>query len=360
VYVVILNWNGWRDTIACLDSVLRSSHPSFQVVVCDNASADDSVERLLAWASGAEATPPPRPGDPLGRLLTPPLPKPITHVVLDREAAERGGDARCAGARLVVVRTGANLGFAGGCNVGLRYALARGDCDHAWLLNNDTVVEPDALAALVQRLAERPDAGQCGSRVLYHDAPDRVQCWGGARYGPALATVRCLGDGQPAHVAPAVASVEREITFVFAASALVRREYLDAVGLMAEDYFLYFEELDWAMRGRAFAKAYAHGSIVYHREGQSTGSSRDGRERSELADYYSLRNRLLVTRRFFPRALPTVYCALVGALLNRLLRRQFRRAAMVLGILAGRRAVPPALAPTGHPSPDRLAHLARR
>lgn len=340
-YVVILNWNGWRDTVACLESALRCRGLPFQLVVCDNASTDGSLDRLLAWARGSEAGPPPD-GAPDVAALAAPGSKPVPHALLSRAEAERGGGTACDGARVVFVQTGANLGYAGGCNVGLRYALARGDCAYAWLLNNDTVVAPDALAALVRRVAAEPNAGQCGSRVLYHDEPDVVQSWGGARYNRWLATMRRIGDGAPATEAPDVARVERDTDYVCGASVLVTRAFLDRVGLMADDYFLYFEELDWAIRGRAFRRVYAHDSVVYHREGRSIGSSRDWRQKSALSDYYGLRNRLRFTRRFFPHAAPTVYCGVVGAALNRLRRRQFGRAAMILRILLHReRGAPP-------------------
>ena len=343
VYVVVLNWNGWRDTLACLETVLRSDYPRFQVVVCDNASSDGSMGRLVGWAEGRELAP--AVSEALAPLATPALAKPVPHAVLTRGEAERGGADACSGARVVFVETGANLGYAGGCNVGIRYALARGDCSHVWLLNNDTVVPPDALAELVARLDAPPGAGLCGSRLLYYDEPQRVQGWGGARYNRWLGITRRLGDGERADAQPDVAAVERATSYVYGASALASRRFLDAVGVMAEDYFLYFEELDWAVRGRAFARRYAHRSVVYHREGRSIGSSSDWRRKSVLSDYYTLRNRLRVTRRFFPWALPAVYCGVVGALLNRLYRRQFRRAMMVAAILGGRSTPPVPAAP---------------
>ncbi len=355
VYVVILNWNGWRDTACCLESVLRGSHPRVQVVVCDNASSDGSIERLRAWARGDEPAPVPEPDDALGSRFTPSLPKPIEHVVLSRADSERGGTAACDEARVVLIETGANLGFAGGCNVGLRYALARGDCAFAWLLNNDTVVEPSALAALVTRLEERSEAGQCGATVARYYEPGRVQAWGGAAYNRWLATTRRLGDGAQTTERPDPAKVEREMGYVYGASLLVRREFLEAVGLMSEDYFLYFEELDWALRGSAYELAYAPDAVVYHKEGRSIGSNADGRRTSALADYYALRNRLSLTRRFFPGALPTVYCGLLGAAVNRLRRGQFHRAVTALQILVGVARPPeprPDAAARGAPSPD--------
>jgi GT2 family glycosyltransferase len=335
--------------------VLRGSYPRLQVVVCDNASDDDSLERLQAWARGDEAGPKPDPDDALASHFTPPLPKPIAHAVVTRAEAERGGIEACDDARVVLVHTGANLGFAGGCNVGLRYAMARGDCAFAWLLNNDTVVEPTALAALVARLAERPDAGQCGATVAYYHRPDRVQARGGAAYNRWLATTRRIGDGEPAGARANAARVERSMSYVDGASLFVRREFLDAVGLMSERYFLYFEELDWALRGADYELAYAPDAVVYHKEGRSIGSHADGRRTSALADYYALRNRLLLTRQFFPAALPTVYCGLLGAAVNRMRRGQFRRALTALRILLGTAPPPeprPHAAARDAPTPD--------
>jgi GT2 family glycosyltransferase len=350
VYVVVLNWNGWHDTVACVASVLRSDYPRFQVVVCDNGSTDGSHERLAAWARGEGVGWSADPADPLAPLSARPVAGEIPHAVLARDEAESGGGAQCAAARVVFVQTGANLGYAGGCNVGLRYALARGDCAFAWLLNNDAVVDAGALSALVERMRERPEAGQCGSRVLYYDEPARVQGWGGASYNRWAGRARRLGDGAPAGDEPDVDAVERATDFVYGASLLVRRAFLDAVGLMDERYFLYFEEIDWATRGARFPRAYAHRSVVYHREGRSIGSARDSRRRSPLSDYYSLHNRLLFTRRFYPLAIPSVYCGVLGAALTRLRRRQFRRFAMAVRVLCGR-GRPPVPAPRVHAGP---------
>jgi GT2 family glycosyltransferase len=228
----------------------------------------------------------------------------------------------------------------------MRYALARGDAAFVWLLNNDTVVRPEALSALVARLRERRDAGQCGSRILAYTTPERVQYRGGAAYGRWWGRIRPIGAAEPGDAPADVASVERAMDYVAGSSLMVTREFIEAVGLMDERYFLYYEELDWATRGRRFALAYAHDSVVYHREGRSVGARSTGEPLSELAEYHGLRNRLAYTRRFFPAALPTVYLGMVAALLNRVRRGQLRRATLLARILLGRPHEP--AAPTGH------------
>lgn len=287
VYIVLLNWNGWRDTDACLESLAGLSYPNFRVVVVDNASSDGSEARL--------------------RELHPDVP---------------------------LLQSGANLGFAGGNNVGLRYALEHGAA-YVWLLNNDTLVERDALGELVAKMQADPSLGLCGSTLLYEAQRDMVQALGGARYNRWLGTVAHIGQHQPFDPQTDEGAVERQLDYLIGASTLASRAFLERVGLLQEDYFLYFEELDWAARaGGTFGLGYAAKSFVYHKEGSSIGGSDTAKDaKSYVSDFYSLKNRVRFTKRFYPYALPSVYGGLLIAILNRLRRRQWDRALLILRIM---------------------------
>ena len=329
IAVVILNWNGWVDTLECLESVLRAEGVEGPVVVCDNDSQDNSLERIRAWAEGRQSVEVPK-HHPLASYTHPPLPKPVRYVEYDREMAERGGAPEDHDIPLVLVRTGGNLGFAGGNNVGLRYALARPDIDAVWLLNNDTVVDSGAARALIHATVRDPTIGMCGSTLLYYDRPEVVQALGGASYNERMALPSHIGESGPLPDDPDVEAVVGRMAYVAGASMLVTRRFLEEVGLMEESYFLYFEELDWALRAAGrFRLGYAPDSIVYHKEGRSIGT-RGAERKSALADYYFLRNRLLITRRFFPSRLSTVRFAILLALANRIRRRQWDRVRMIL------------------------------
>ncbi len=358
VTVVVVNWNGWADTIECLESVLRSAYPAFRVVVCDNGSRDASMSRIMDWAEGRLDVRVP-PDHPLRPFSFPPLPKPITYRCYARAEAEAGGTREDEGVRLVLVQTGANLGFAGGVNVALRYVLARGDTAFVWLLNNDTVVHANALAHLVRGLRGRTDAGMCGSTVLYYDAPDTVQALGGARYNPWFGFTWCIGLLHPASRRIDPRRVERRLAYVLGASMLISVRFLADVGLMCEEYFLYFEELDWAVRARGrYTLAYVPESLVYHKEGASAGTSWSARKRSLAADYFLIRNRLRVTRKFYPFALPTVYLGLLASLLLRAGEWRWDRVTLIVRLALGLGSGPtlPPISPfdaeaTGHASP---------
>ncbi|CAN5905345.1 glycosyltransferase family 2 protein [soil metagenome] len=289
VFILLLNWNGWQDTLDCLTSLTRLAYPNFETIVVDNGSENGSEEKI-----------------------------------------------RAAFPDTTLLQSGANLGFAGGNNVGLKYAL-RQDFDFVWLLNNDTVVEPDALSRLVERTRNEPEVDMCGSTLVYHHDRDTVQAYGGGTYNQWLGLTQKLGHGRLRSEPVDAASVERKLDYIEASSLLVSRRFLATVGLMKEDYFLYYEEIDWVARaGGRFKLGYAKDSVVYHKEGASIGGSDHAKtQKSWTADYYSVRNRILITRRFFPKALPTVYLSLGGVVLNRLRRRQWRRVKMVVALALG-------------------------
>lgn len=333
VYIVILNWNGWKDTVECLESLFRSEYENYDVIVCDNGSTDGSIQRIQEWADGKLAVELDE-RHPLKMKSFPPISKPLRWIQYDRHEAERGGESHAGQQELILIQTGANLGFAAGNNVGLRYALARADFEYAWLLNNDTVVEPNALSEMVAKMSAEPGAGICGSTLLYYSDPTRVQALGGGTYFKWLGGARFVGGGLSTEVASPNERALGKMDYVAGASMLVRESFLREVGLMSEDYFLYFEEIDWAVRAQErYSLAYADGSVVYHKEGSSTGGKA---ALSVAADFWNLRNRLVFTRKFYRFALPGIYVSLLLALLNRLRKRQWERCAMILGILVGR------------------------
>ena len=326
-YVIILNWNGWRDTIECLESVLRQDYERFRVIVCDNASGDDSLDHIAEWARGHLAA---RCFSPeLQHLTDPPIPKPVPFLRI-KANDQIGFESRAE--RLFLVQTGANLGFSGGNNVGLRLALGAKDFEYAWLLNNDTVVDPQALRSLVAEMRNRPDVGICGSKLLYYHAPQRVQALGGSTYNRWTGRGACIGRGWEISKIPSRQEVEAKMHLVFGASMFVRRSFLERIGLLDERYFLYFEENDWAARAKGqFALAYCPGSIVYHKEGASIGSSEiKGKPRSGLSEWFASRNRVLFTRSHYPAALATVLLAMLMSALHRLASGQIKNFIMLI------------------------------
>lgn len=291
--VILVNWNGWRDSIECIASLLQLRPLPMSIVWVDNASTDGSLEQLARWCAGQAAT---DVASPIAGVT--PLPRAPAGLGWAERAAERAAESAPAAAlpQVLLVRSDRNAGFAGGNNIGMGLAWQAG-AQACWLLNTDTVVAPDALQALLRRAGQRPDAGAVGSSLIYYWRPHLVQAWGGAAYHPHTGGAQHLGDGTPADAIPADPSaVEAQTSYVVGASMLVGREFVQQVGPMCEDYFLYYEEIDWAERGRraGFGLAWAPDSRVFHKVG---GSSRRRASRASLRFLY--RNRLTVTRKFF-------------------------------------------------------------
>ncbi len=332
VYIVIVNWNGWQDTLACLESLFRQHYPSWRVVVCDNASTDRSMDHLKAWAAG-QLQLRPRINAQLRHFITPAVSKPIPYLEYGREASEAREHHNEPDVPLIFIRTEANLGFAGGNNVGLRYIMQRSDWAYIWLLNNDTIVHPQTLSRLVDKIQSHPAYGICGATVAYQDDINRIQTRGGSTHLVWLGQTRHIGFLEPTNRQVAEASIERQMSCVVGACMLVTKTFIQDVGLLSEHYFLYFEELDWALRSSAYGYkfAYAAQALVYHKEGGSTvGGNRNRSEKSRTADYYEIRNRLVLTRKFYPWAVPIVCLSLIVTLINRLRRRKWDRLGMVL------------------------------
>ena len=278
VYILILNWNGWQDTIGCLRSVLKSSWQNFQVIVCDNASTDGSEQKIIEWLRGES----------------------IAFIKYDREVAEGGGLAQEeAEGSLVLIQSGGNLGYAGGNNVALRYLLARGDAEYVWLLNNDTVVDKDALAELVKLAETDETVGMVGSKVLYYDRPDILQSAGGSRIVPWMGNASVIANNQKDD---GRWDKPFELDSLNGASFLVKTEVIKAIGLMDQMYFLYWEDADWCVRAgrKGYRLLYCPDSRLWHKEGASTGYM------SSHADYYWVRNGLYFIKKFYPYYLPLI------------------------------------------------------
>jgi GT2 family glycosyltransferase len=203
------------------------------------------------------------------------------------------------------VPTGANLGFAGGNNAGIAAAgLQR--YSHFWLLNTDTVIHHQALQALLRRAQAEPHPGIVGSTLLYYDRPDCVQAMGGGRLELPGVLISHIGEGLDLQALPRepanMARMEAQMAYVVGASMLVSADFVRQVGPMCEDYFLYFEELDWAFRGRKwFALGYAPTSLVFHKVG---GSST--RSVSDFAMRLLCRNKMRFVARFLPERVRAV------------------------------------------------------
>lgn len=300
VGIILVNWRGWRDTLLALETLFSGDYEHFDAVVVDNDSGDDSVKHIRDWAQGHEAAELPE------QLRTQVRIRPKQGVIAHTFLYESELPVAAPPNRLTVIQAASNGGFAAGNNLALKYLLKQGTYDYFWLLNNDAYPAPDALSHLVARAEAGLDIGMVGSTLIYAGRPDTIQAMGGAEYQPASGRGFHIGAESSIAQLPMVdiADIERRMSYIVGASMLVSAPFIERVGLMEEGYFLYFEEIDWAERGKPYKLGYAKHSLVYHKAG---GSTQRASRRSKLAAYYIARNRLLFTRRFHPEYASSVW-----------------------------------------------------
>lgn len=299
VAVAIVGFRNAADVVDCLASLSGSRHADLEVVVCEN---------------GGEAA----------------------FAALKARVPDRLPTGQSV--RLICAET--NLGYAGGVN---RCIAEAPDADAWWILNPDTTVDPFALSALVERL-QRGDCEAVGGTIQLADG--QVQAYGG-RWQRWLARAVSLGHGRPGNAAVDPTAIEGRQNFLNGASMLISRAFLDAVGPMREDYFLYCEEVEWGLRGMKAGMRFGFTpeGVVVHKQGTSTGNAVDLRTRSRLSVYLNERNRVLLSRDCYPGMLPV---NAVTTLLTMLMRFGKRRAWRQLGYgvqgwcagLANRRGAP--------------------
>jgi len=317
VYIIIVNHNTTGDTIECIESVLKPTEINFKIIVVDNSDNDENVKQLENWAIGESHL---TVSTLYPDLVFPLQPKPLdfasyteqefTHLELNQLK------------KVTIIKADKNNGFAAANNIVLNYFIKNDEGKNLfWLLNNDTVITANALSQILEFFNKNNQSGLLGTSLMEYTKQDKVQSFGGV-YFPfwaKLSIPRTWTDFKKA----------RGIKYPNGASMVVTSDFLKSVGPMSEDYFLYFEETDWTLRGKAngFAPMFLNASVVFHKGGTSTGKN------SILADYYYTRAKLLITKKYYSTYLLHISVLICMVFpINRLLKRQLDRTRLLIPI----------------------------
>jgi hypothetical protein len=242
VAIVILNWNGLADTLECLDSLQKIVYPNYVIAVIDNGSKSNDAEIIK----------------------------------------KKFGDF------VFVIKEEKNLGFTGGCNEGIRWAL-RSWANYILLLNNDTVVDSNFLKELVKVAQKDVQIGIVGPKILCYEQPNiivvaggRINFWTGDT--PLIAKNE-IDDGR--------FDYNEEVDFISGAALLIKEETIRRIGLLNELYFAYYEDPEWCTKARkaGFKVVYVSKAKIWHKEDTHM------RGPSELSTYYMTRNRFIFMKR---------------------------------------------------------------
>lgn len=244
VSIITVNYNHHHLTEALLLSVfLKNTYEEIEIIVVDNGSTTNPVPAWQQKFSGVQ-----------------------------------------------FIRSEINLGFAGGNNVGIEAATG----DYLFLVNNDTELTEDLIGQLVNTVDNNPDCGIVSPKIRYYDKPEVLQYAGYTEMNYYTCRNSCIGQfevdkGQYDHLTGVTG-------FAHGAAMMIRREAIEKAGLMAENFFLYYEEMDWCeyIKRAGYTIRVNMQALIYHKESMSVGKA------SPLKEYFMNRNRLLFIRRNAP------------------------------------------------------------
>lgn len=265
ISIIILNWNGWKDTVECLESLYKINYPNYDVIIVDNDSKNNSIEKIREYAEGKLEIKSKFFKDSTKN-------KPIKLFEYSKKESENSIFNKeinnlHSTEKLILIKNEKNDGFPGGCNVGMRYALNQGT-DYILLLNNDVIVNENFLSELVDFAETDSSVGIVGSKIYYYYEPNKIQAAGG-RIRWWLGDISTYGnneldEGQYDQIA------ERD--YVYGTSFLLKKSVLDEISLMDPSFFFGVEEYDYCTRAKkAGFKIYYHPlSKVWHKAGASS------------------------------------------------------------------------------------------
>jgi GT2 family glycosyltransferase len=239
VTAIVLNYNGYQDTLECVQSLLKVNYPLLDIVIIDNDSTDDSIYNLTTFFE-----------------------KYSTNFKLPNQKESRTDNKS-----VKIINSGINGGYGFGNNVGIKYALASG-ADYVLILNNDTIVKPDFISPLVDAAEEDPVIGIVSSKILYHH--DKSKIWSvGGEVTPLLKNVTHYFFNQ----IDSRQKIPEQLNFISGCMWLIRKDVFLKVGFINEEYFMYVEDVEYCHRviSKGYKLTVIPESQVFHKVGSAGG-----------------------------------------------------------------------------------------
>jgi len=288
VGIIILNWNSWKDTIECLESLYQIAYPNYDVIVVDNGSKDESVQKIKEYTEGKI-----RVESKFVKYNA--ENKPIKWIEYSKEESEKGinKENKIPGLpshkNIIFIKNEKNYGFAEGNNIGIRHALKVLNPEYILLLNNDTVVDPIFLDELVKVAESDTKNGIIGAVNYYYDDPLKIWYSGGVMNWNTAK----LRDITRNKIDRRKFEKIRKVDEVAGSSLLIKVGVINKIGLLYSGYFCYYEETEWCAKARKNNyNIYANiDSKVWHKVASSS------KKVSGFEMYYLTRNRFIFMKR---------------------------------------------------------------
>lgn len=310
-YIILVNYNGWQDTIECIDSLLAQQYSPYEIVVVDNDSTNDSRDQLLKWSKEAG----------------------FAYSYLHYQNNQFNYIQLTDHTVLTFIWSDKNGGFSYGNNIGIQYSFLKSKNHFVWFLNNDTVVFKETLSVLIDFFIQhntKHKVGLVGCLQRFYHNPELIQCTYG-HYKTFLGLPEQLGEGIPVEEIDAITNTP--IDYLSGACMLTHSSVLADAGFLNDRYFLFFEELDIAyrLRKKGYALLFCKATSILHKHGSSIdGKSNKGSEASAFSNYHHFRSKFLFAKKYYAPLIP-LYLTITGMqVINRLLKGKKENALAVL------------------------------
>jgi len=273
--IILLNWNGWKDTIECMESLLASTWQGFSIIVIDNDSDDDSKGQIKSWSKNRETF----------------------QQVKQADLTADKVDVNLNSCRITLIESSENLGFAKACNVGIRYAQKLG-FQQVMLLNNDTTIKPDCLELLSNFSCNNPEFPVLTPLINYYDSPEHVWCFGGKL---TFTGRRVFNYGNKQ--ASKIKSEFKQVSFVSGCALWVEIRIFEKYGLLTEKFFFGQEDYHFSelMKRNKVKMAAISEAVVYHKVGSSNKKTFNSQDRIAYM-FIGYLNRL-IDKKYFCRSI---------------------------------------------------------
>jgi GT2 family glycosyltransferase len=296
VYIIILNYLQWQDTRDCLESVLKSSYTDYSILIIDNNSGNNSLEHLIEWAANQSSD------------TLPLIEKQTVYPVSAIEMLNTTGNLADL-PRLAFIQNKKNEGFAAGNNLALRFLASRDA--YTWLLNPDMIIEQYTLAELVNFADRQTNYPVIGAEVRAYTGNQDLLFYGGGTINFLSGTV---------HMAKSNKAIER-LDYISGGCLFTHASNFKKLGLLPEEYFLYWEETDWCFRAKqqGVRLLVCRSAVCYDKISTVIG-------KGFLADYYYSRNGLLFISKFRKKNIPVALFSMKMRWFKRIIAGQGNRA----------------------------------
>ena len=300
VYIIVLNYNGYSDTINCIRSIQKSIYTYYQIIVVDNNSDDNSLNEIINYLDSYT----------------------LTHNLLDEYSMNNNQNIN---KDVIIIKSNKNSGYGYGNNIGMRYAIKNQDCDYLWILNNDNIIDEKSLMQLVKNSNNNT---VYGNKILKYKNSKLIDSIGGKLNSYLLTSSHNFSNMLDSKVKKKIDYLD----YIHGASIFFHRNIIDSIGYFDESYFMYYEDVEFSLRAKnsGYKLDINQDCVVYHNIDYKKYKNKDI---NLLKNVYSVINRARLGKKYFKNKIIFIYIGIILSFLKRIITFRFKEAYLIINYL---------------------------